>query len=121
MKKILTIEDDSFLKNLESAKLTQSGFEVASATTKREVDAALAAGLPDVILLDLMLPDVDGHTILQELKSDEKTKAIPVIVFSNLSDDVEMKRVMDAGAADFMVKSNFTLDDVITKINELIK
>ncbi len=119
MKKILIIEDDSFLKNLESAKLTQSGFEVASATTKAEVDAALEAGLPDVILLDLMLPDVDGHALLAQFKGDEKTKSIPVIVFSNLSDDVEMKRVMDAGATDFMVKSNFTLDDVIEKISKL--
>ena len=119
MKKILIVEDDSFLKNLESSKLTQSGFEVMSATSKAEVDAILAAGLPDVILLDLMLPDISGHELLAQFKTDEKTKAIPVIVFSNLSDDVEMKRVMDAGAAAFMVKSNFTLDDVIEKIESL--
>lgn len=121
MKKILIIEDDSFLKNLESSKLTHEGFEVMVATSKAEVDAALASATPDVILLDLMLPDVDGHELLAGFKADDKTKTIPVIVFSNLSDEVEMKRVMDGGAAEFMVKSNFTLDDVIEKINILLK
>lgn len=120
MKKILIIEDDSFLKNLESSKFTHEGFAVSAATTKAEVDTALEIGVPDIILLDLMLPDVDGYQLLQQFKSDDKTKAVPVIVFSNLSDDVEMKRVMDAGAAEYMVKSNFTLDDVIEKINKLL-
>lgn len=121
MKKILIIEDDSFLKNLESSKFTHEGFAVVAATTKAEVDSALAAGLPDVILLDLMLPDVNGNELLAAFKADSKTKDIPVIVFSNLSDAAEMKRVMDAGAAEYMVKSNFTLGDVIEKINSLVK
>ena len=121
MKKILIIEDDSFLQNLESSKFTHEGFTVATAVTGGEVDAALAGDLPDVILLDLMLPDIDGFELLKRFKSDEKTKMIPVIVFSNLSDEIEMKRVMDAGAAAFMVKSNFTLSDVIEKINETAK
>lgn len=120
MKKILIIEDDSFLKNLESSKFTHEGFEVAAATNLAEVEAVMAAGLPSIILLDLMLPDVDGFELLTRFKADEATKGIPVIVFSNLSDDAEMKRVLDAGAAEFMVKSNFTLSDVIEKINALI-
>ncbi len=121
MKKILIIEDDSFLKNLESTKFTHEGFEVASATTKVEVDNALAAGLPDIILLDLMLPDVSGFEFLTTFKADPMLKAIPVIVFSNLSDDIEMKRVMDAGASEYMIKSNFTLGDVVEKIHTLLK
>lgn len=120
MKKILIIEDDSFLKNLESSKFTHEGFEVIAATNSGEVEAAMALGNPDIILLDLMLPDIDGFELLKKFKEDEATKAIPVIIFSNLSDDAEMKRVLDAGAADFMVKSNFTLSDVIEKINTLL-
>ncbi|MBP6904660.1 MAG: response regulator transcription factor [Candidatus Pacebacteria bacterium] len=120
MKKILIIEDDSFLKNLESSKFTHEGFEVATATNQAEIEAVMATGLPTIILLDLMLPDVDGFELLTRFKADDATKGIPVIVFSNLSDDAEMKRVLDAGAAEFMVKSNFTLSDVIEKINALI-
>lgn len=120
MKKILIIEDDSFLKNLESSKFTHEGFSVMSAMNPSEIETAIASALPDIILLDLMLPEVDGFELLKKFKEDEKTKAIPVIVFSNLSDEIEMKRVLDAGASDFMVKSNFTLSDVIEKINAVI-
>ena len=67
-----------------------------------------------------MLPDIDGYQILQNLKADQKTKAIPVIVFSNLSNNVDMKKMMTAGAAAFMIKSNFTLDEVVEKIKSLI-
>ncbi|MES2224690.1 MAG: response regulator, partial [Patescibacteria group bacterium] len=108
MKKILTIEDDAFLKNIESSKFTKSGFEVATAMTKADVDQSLATSLPDIILLDMMLPDIDGYQILQNLKAEEKTRNIPVIVFSNLSSDADVKKMTDAGAAAFMIKSNFT-------------
>ncbi len=120
MKKILTIEDDAFLKNIESSKFTKSGFEVATAMTKADIDSSLAASTPDIILLDMMLPDIDGFHVLQTLKADEKTKNIPVIVFSNLSSDEDMKKMTEAGAAAFMIKSNFTLDEVVEKIHSLI-
>ena len=120
MKKILTIEDDSFLKNIESSKFTKSGFEVATAMTKAGIASSLAASVPDIILLDMMLPDIDGYHVLQNLKADEKTKNIPVIVFSNLSSDEDMKKMTEAGASAFMIKSNFTLDEVVEKINSLI-
>ncbi len=120
MKKILIIEDDAFLKNIESAKFTKSGFDVKTAMTKADIDQALTTYSPDIILLDIMLPDIDGEHVLQNLKADEKTKAIPVIVFSNLSSDEDMKKMIDGGAAAFMIKSNFTLDEIVEKIHSLI-
>jgi DNA-binding response OmpR family regulator len=120
MKKILTIEDDSFLKNIESSKFTKSGFEVTTAMTKADIDQCLATSTPDIILLDMMLPDIDGFHVLQNLKANDKTKNIPVIVFSNLSSDEDVKKMTEAGAAAFMVKSNFTLDEVVEKVNSLI-
>ena len=121
MKKILIIEDDAFLKNIESTKFTHEGFTVVTAMTKPEVDAAMAAGLPDIILLDLMLPNFNSFEALEAFKKDPATQNIPVIVFSNVAEDTEMKRVLDAGATDYMVKSNFTLDEVVEKINTLTK
>jgi DNA-binding response OmpR family regulator len=119
MKKILIVEDDSFLKNLESAKFSKEGYAVSTAMTAAEVDAAVAAGTPDIILLDLMLPDVDGFTLLGKFRAADATKQTPIIVFSNLSEETELKKAMDAGASDFMVKSNFTLNEVIEKIKIL--
>ncbi len=120
MKKILIIEDDVFLKNIESSKFTKSGFEVSTAMTKADIDHSLATSIPDVILLDIMLPDIDGEHVLKNLKADEKTKNIPVLVFSNLSSDGDMKKMMDAGAADFLIKSNYTLEEIIEKVHGLI-
>lgn len=120
MKKILIIEDDAFLKNIESAKFTKSGFDVSTAMTKADIDQSLANSTPDIILLDLMLPDIDGEHVLKNLKASDKTKNIPVIVFSNLSSDADMKKMMDGGATAFMVKSNFTLDEIIEKIHATI-
>lgn len=121
MKKILIIEDDAFLKNLEIAKFTKEGFSVNSAMTYDEVDQLLTKEIPDIILLDLMLPEIDGFQMLKKFKEDPKMKDIPVIVFSNLSSDLEMNKAFDFGASEFMVKSNFTLSDVIEKMNSLIK
>lgn len=120
MKKILTIEDDAFLKNIESSKFSKSGFDVKTAMTKADIEASLTASTPDIILLDMMLPDIDGEQILKNLKADEKTREIPVIVFSNLSSDADMKKMTDLGAVAFMIKSNFTLDEVVDKIHSLI-
>jgi DNA-binding response OmpR family regulator len=120
MKKILIIEDDAFLKNIESSKFTKSGFEVATAMTKADIDHSLATSLPDVILLDIMLPDIDGEHVLINLKADDKTKNIPVLVFSNLSSDSDMKKMMAAGAADYLIKSNYTLEEIIEKVHTLI-
>ncbi|MDB5188617.1 MAG: Alkaline phosphatase synthesis transcriptional regulatory protein PhoP, two-component system, OmpR [Candidatus Nomurabacteria bacterium] len=120
MKKILTIEDDQFLKKIEATKFSKSGFEVETAMTKADIDTCLAKSIPDIILLDIMLPDIDGYSVLKNLKADEKTKAVPVIVFSNLSSDQDIKKMTEAGAAAFMIKSNFTLDEVVEKIHSLI-
>ena len=121
MKKILIIEDDAFLKNIESSKFTKEGFDVAATMTQKEIDAALAKGTPDIILLDMMLPGLDSIQILKAFRADAKTKKTPVIVFSNVAEDAEMKRALDAGADEYMVKANFTLDEVIEKIQALTK
>ncbi len=122
MKKILIIEDDTFLQGLEAGKLTKSGFEVKTATTA-------AAGLKilddeeiDFLLLDLMLPgDKDGFAVLEEVRAKSDYKKTPIIIFSNLGEEAEIKKAKDLGANDFMIKSNFTLEELVEKINELTK
>ncbi|MEI6835178.1 MAG: response regulator [bacterium] len=121
MKKILIIEDDAFLKNIESAKFSHEGYEVMTATTQPDIDAMIEKCTPDIVLLDMMLPGVDSMQVLKAFKAGAKTSHVPVIVFSNVSEDTEMKKALDAGAADYMVKANFTLDEVIEKIKDLTK
>ncbi len=120
MKKILIIEDDAFLKNLESAKFNREGFEVMPATTSEDVERVLAQSVPDVVLLDLVLPGVDGFGILEKLKKDEKTKNVPVIIFSNLSDQKDVERAKSLGAFEYIVKANYTLDEIAQKIKTIV-
>jgi len=121
MKKVLIIEDDSFLQGLEAGKLKRSGFDIITASSGEEAMKKIHEPSIDIVLLDLMLPDLDGFDILKAIKSTEGMKNTPVIVFSNLSEEEAIKRSKELGALDFMVKSNFTLDELVKRINEILK
>ncbi|HNZ55342.1 MAG TPA: response regulator [Candidatus Paceibacterota bacterium] len=120
-KKILIVEDDEFLRSLNAKRLEGEGFEVLVAVDGNEALTKLTEIKPDLIFLDLLLPNVDGFEVLTKIKQDETTKNIPVIVFSNLGQAEDIEKAKKLGADDFMVKANFTLDDVISKIKETLK
>lgn len=121
MANILIIEDDNFLQGLEAMKLKKEGFEVMTASNANEVYKIMEQKTKvDLMLLDLMLPDIDGFTILEKIRKDETYKDTPVIVFSNLYEDKDITRAQSLGINEFMIKSNFTLDELITKIRELL-
>ena len=77
--------------------------------------------MPDLILLDLLLPDVDGFEILKEIRENVKWKSVPIIVFSNLSEEGDITKAKALGVTEFMVKANFTLDELAEKIKLLLK
>ncbi|MHB0865384.1 MAG: response regulator [Minisyncoccota bacterium] len=113
--KILVIEDDTFLSSLLSGELQHAGYEVLSAADG-EQGVEMAKKMPDLILLDLIMPGMDGFETLAKLKADPVTAKIPVIVASNLGEPEEIKRAKDAGALDFLVKVHFTPKEIIEKI-----
>ena len=120
-KTILTIEDDNFLQGLEATKLKKEGYDVLAASNSVEAFKILAESKKvDLILLDLLLPEVDGFMILEKIRQDKALLSIPVIVFSNLSEEKDIKRATKLGISEFMVKSNFTLDELAKKVKDLI-
>lgn len=119
MKKILVAEDDTFLANAYRVKLTKAGFEVKLASDGDEVLGMLASFIPDVILLDLVMPNKDGFATLEELGANEKWKTIPVIIASNLGQKEDVEKGMKLGAKDFVIKSEMSLSDLIKKIHEI--
>ena len=121
MSKILIIEDDSFLQGLEASKLEKEGYKIITASSGEEAMNKINEPEIDVVLLDLILPNFDGLEILKKIRLTESLKSVPVIVFSNLSEEKTMKECMDLGATDFMVKSNFTLDELIKHIDKALK
>jgi len=115
-KKILLVEDDKFLLKFFAARLKEEDFEVVLAEDGEEAVRRVKEEKPDLILLDLILPKKDGFAVLKEIKSDEKTKNIPVFVLSNLGQESDREKAKELGAVDYLVKVNFDLKEIIKKI-----
>ena len=117
-KKILIIEDEILLSDLLKMNLKEAGFEVETAYDGKEGLEKAKSFLPDLILLDLIMPVLDGYQVLQEIQKDPVLEKIPVIVLSNLGQEEEIARAKRLGAKDFVVKANldiFELKNIIEK------
>ncbi len=121
MKKVLIIEDDEFLQGLEAAKIKKSGYDVIAAQNGEDGMRRISDPKIDLVLLDLLLPNFDGFQILKKIRETEATKNIPVIVFSNLSEKKDLDRATELGATRFMIKSNFSLEELIEYIDKTLK
>lgn len=117
---ILVIEDDKFLRELLVRKLGGEGFDVKNAIEAEAAFAILAERKPKMIFCDLILPGVDGFQILERIKGDPKTADIPVVILSNLGQKEDFEKAMALGAKDFMVKANFTLDEIVAKARSIV-
>lgn len=121
MKKILFVEDESSLQRTFGDILKQSGYEMISALDG-ETGLRLAQNeMPDLILLDLILPKIDGFEVLKRLKENPKTKKIPVIILTNLEGMEDVDKALELGATTFLVKTQYTLEEVIEKIEKALK
>jgi len=120
-KKILFIEDESSLQKTFSDFLRSEGYEIISALDG-ETGLRLAKEKNlDLILLDLILPKVHGFEVLKELKTDPKTKEIPIIVLTNLEGMGDVEKALELGATTYLVKAQYTLEEVVEKIKEIIE
>ncbi len=119
-KKILIVEDDTFLQGLAATKLIKEGYTVATASTTDDAEKQVEADTPDFVLLDLVLPGTSGFDLLKKFRGNPKLVQTPIIIFSNLAEDKDIMQAKDLGATDFMIKSNFTLDELADKIKSLI-
>lgn len=114
--KILLVEDDEVLSKVVEEELTEAGFEVFLASDG-EVGLAMARGKePDLILLDILLPKMNGFDILENLKKSPETKKTPVIMLTMLGSDDDIKRGLRIGADDYIVKSQHALPEIIEKV-----
>jgi DNA-binding response OmpR family regulator len=120
-KKILIIEDDEFLRSLTAKRLEREDYKVSVAVDGEAALAAIAADKPDLILLDLLLPGINGFDVLTKVRADANLAATPVVVFSNLGQREDIEKAKKLGATDFLIKANFTLDDVVVKISSILK
>ena len=117
---ILVAEDDRFLRKAAEMALKRQGYTVLTAADGEEALEAVRRVLPDLILLDLIMPKLNGFDVLQALKKDAPTAHIPVIVLSNLGQDRDVQQAMDAGAAAYFIKTDLSLQALVQRVEETL-
>ena len=120
MTKILLVEDDSNLREIYGARLEAEGYKIVAAIDGEEALAIAAKEKPDLIISDVMMPKISGFDMLDILRSTPDTKDVKIIMMTALSQDEDRKRGEDLGADRYIVKSQVTLDDVVTVVHELL-
>jgi DNA-binding response OmpR family regulator len=120
--KVLLVEDDAFLREICSKKLVKEGFTVFEALDGEQALNGFAKIKPDIILLDIILPAIDGFQILHQIRgyADKKIAQTPVIMLSNLGQEDDIKKAMDMGANDYLVKAHFTTEEIVGKIKKTL-
>ncbi len=118
--KIIFIEDESALQRAVTGILASEGYQVFSALDGETGLKLVQKELPDLILLDLILPKKDGFEVLQALQQNKETKHIPVVILTNLEGGTEIERVLSLGATTYLVKTNYRLEEVVEKIKQIL-
>ena len=120
-KTILIVEDEKTLFEALSVKLEEAGYKIVEAKDGKEgLEIALKIK-PDLLLVDILMPIMDGITMINKLKEDEWGKNVPMIILTNFSDEEKMRQAELAGVHDYMVKSDWKLSDLVDKVNEKLK
>ena len=121
MQKILVIEDDTFLRELIVQKLLKEGYEIVEAVDGEDGIKKVTEENPDIILLDIILPGIDGFEVLKKIKADEKVKDIPVIILSNLGQQDDIDKGIKLGAKDYLIKAEFTPGEIVEKVRGVLE
>jgi len=119
-KNILLVEDDEFLAELYGTKLSLEGYNVFLASDGEKGLKMVKEKKPDLVLLDIILPKMDGFEVLKEIKADKSLKSVPVILLTNLSQKDEVKKGLEFGAKDYLIKAHFMPSEVVKKIKDTI-
>jgi CheY-like chemotaxis protein len=119
-RRVLLPEDDRFLRRAAESRLRQNGFTVLPAVDGEEALKVARAERPDLILLDLIMPKLQGFEVLKALKQDPVTAPIPVIVLSNLGQDEDLKRAMELGAIAYFIKAHLSLQDLVQRVAQTL-
>jgi DNA-binding response OmpR family regulator len=120
--KVLLVEDDNFLRSICSKKLVKEGFTVYEALDGEMALSEVEKIKPDIILLDIILPAIDGFEVLNKIRSHSNKQVAnsPIIMLSNLGQDDDIKKALSMGANDYLVKAHFTIEEIVTKVKKVL-
>lgn len=117
MKKVLIAEDNQFILRGYKMAIEEAGYSVDTVSDGSDVLNTVAASKPDILILDLILPNMNGFDILQALRSKPDTARLPIIVATTLGQEEDRQKVLELGATDYILKSHTSIQDLIIKIN----
>lgn len=120
MSKILFVEDDPLIVKIYTTRLTADGYHVLSAENGEDGIKLAEQEIPDLIVLDIMMPRVDGFGVLEKLRANPKLQKTPILVYSNLAQEDEMKRAVSMGATEFIVKANLSPTAMVDRIKQYL-
>jgi len=120
-KHILIVEDDVFLSGIYQKKFIVEGFKLTMADNGEKGFNEAKKKKPDLILLDVLLPKLDGFAVLEKLKADKETKDIPVILLTNLGQKDDVEKGVEMGAEDYLIKVHFKPSEVVDKVREVLQ
>lgn len=118
--KVLIVEDDQFLRDLMERKLRKEGFSVETAIEGESGLQKVTSFKPDIVLLDIILPGLDGFTILQKIKENPATAGTPVLLLTNLGQRDDVEKGLKLGAAGYLIKAHFNPGDIVDKVKEIL-
>lgn len=120
--KVLLVEDDKFLRDICGTKLIKEGFQVVEAVDGQEVLKMIEKERPSIVLLDIVLPSMNGFEVLSQIRANanQDIAKTPVLMLSNLGQEDDVKKAMELGASDYMIKSNFTAQEIADKIKKTL-
>lgn len=121
MPKILIVEDDIDLLNLYNETFSTAGFEVDLAEDGLEALQKLALFKPEIVLLDLMLPNIDGFTVLENIKTNPETTSIKVVVQTNLASEIQKEKALQLGADKFLIKTGNSPGNLVEEVNQVLE
>ena len=117
-KTVLIVEDEQSMQRALKNKLEHAGYAVRVADDGEAALTALRDAAPDLVLLDLIMPKLDGISVLRQIKNDEALRSVPVVILTNLSSGDKVAEAMQLGTFDFLVKANYSLSDVLKKVSD---
>lgn len=120
MPKIVCAEDDKLMSDSLVQGFKDAGFEAYPALDGEEAIAKIKEVKPDVALLDIMMPKLDGIGVVWELKANAETEKIPVVMLTNLSDSETVSKILEAGVTDYLLKSEQSIDQIVAKVKEVM-
>ncbi len=118
---VLLVEDDVFLAGIYQKKFEMEGYKISVADNGEKGLSDAKKKKPDIILLDILLPKLDGFAVLEKLKSDGTTKSIPVILLTNLGQKDDVEKGLEAGAVDYLIKAHFKPSEVVEKVQTVLE